>query len=189
MFYKPKFDFRLAILFLVLFVLVAPFCMAGGLGGGGISGVQRGIEISGYTRSNVLYIKNTHGLGNGLSDSMTSGGAIESFGPNGSGADNIWSELDALPSNTAGLYLNARITCDATASPSASAIMRIRKEGESMGGGTFYFSTETTGQVQINQTAWVAVNSTKTFDMNYSVTNCADVNVFDITIIGFTTRL
>ena len=189
MFYRPKLDLKLVIIFLGLFVLAAPFVMAAGLGGGGIGGQQKGVEISGYTKSNVLYIKDTHGLGNTLSSQMTSGGAVESFGPTGSGADNIWSELDALPSNTSGLYLNARITCDATASPSASAIMRIRKEGETMGGGTFYFSTETTGQVQINQKTWVGVNSDKIFDMNYTVTNCADVNVFEITIIGFSTTL
>ena len=74
--------------------------------------VQGAEVVSGHTRAgNVQILDDGSGTGFGLFTLTTnlSSGVAETIGPTGSGADNIWTVLDNLPSNARAIIVDCRI--------------------------------------------------------------------------------
>lgn len=88
---------------------------------------------SGYLRLGQLYI-NDEALDEAGFDVKTNvaDSTWESVGPTGSGADNIWTALDSVPSTAIALRVRLSLSVLNTSVSSETAVMRVRKTGSSV---------------------------------------------------------
>jgi len=86
------------------------------LDGSQLSDLQGGSAASGFMRvKNTYYLDGTAAVGTILSlQGVITESAWETVGPTGSGADNIWTALDALPSAAIGVIVELWLAANAT---------------------------------------------------------------------------
>lgn len=69
-----------------------------------------GSAVTGFARGNVTYTRNTYTANTSVVSTNQAASASESYGPTGSGADNIWTALDSLPTGTTAVILSCYLS-------------------------------------------------------------------------------
>lgn len=122
--------------------------------------------VAGFVSAKDIYFDKTGLSSTALSLTNTS---AETFGPTGSGADNIWTELDSLPSSTTALYVVLHLNISMS-STSKGNMQCFARDGDDPAIGT---GAQRVGFVQgqgaigdqfgNDNTAWLPVNSSGIF--------------------------
>lgn len=107
---------------------------------------------------------------------LTAGGAWESFGPTGSGADNIWTALDSVPSDATWVELDVQWVI--TANSSGNASVKLYACSAAVVSPVAGYTTEILNmyttvddQETVRLKAKVPVDSSQRFQMHYTNTN------------------
>lgn len=122
--------------------------------------------------------------------SLIPNGASESIGPTGSGATNIWTALDDLPSNTFGLKL--KVTINGSRTSSTSSLFGVSCSFNTTGGANLYSPTSAGGYGSSTEPGFsegigifdIILDANKRFDASWGYTG-TDTQLFAIQLIGF----
>lgn len=154
------------------------------------AGGNIGPAITNYDKSGTFYPANGDSSFLGYNIASTIGSSYESIGPTGAGADNLWTELDDLPSNAIAVLVNISNRVDgATIGDTYRNDVFARKTGAANGNivssARFINRSASLGSDQNISQVIIPVDSSNRIDMLYQVAGTAIVDSVSMTLLGF----
>jgi len=155
-----------------------------------------GAAVSNYTRSlGGLYLHNNGADSTGFNAITIGSGIWKSLGPTDSGADNIWTAMDAIPDGAKIALLGVRLDGSRTtgSDTNATLIAYARQTGSSAGQSTQteigraqgYGGTTITPRFTAHLVVPVPLDASRRFDFSYDSTTLSAVNTVSLYLKGF----
>lgn len=144
--------------------------------------------ISGYVSGMRTYIKSSGTRTDFDVDANIAASTYESIGPTGSGATNIWSDMDDIPDGASAVIISCLATVTANGTTGTTATINVRQTGETMAHTALsrYFEASNSGDLNTATAAivFVPIDSSKRFDLRWASSG-ASANDFSIGFVGF----
>ena len=145
--------------------------------------------VSGYQGYVITYLPTSSPV-NLVLTGLIANGTTESIGPTGSGATNIWTALDSLPSNTFGLKL--KVTINGSRTSGSSSLFGVSCSFRTTGGSNTYAPTSAGDYGSSTEPGFsegigifdIILDDQKRFDASWGYTG-TDTELFAIELIGF----
>ncbi|MDH5188320.1 MAG: hypothetical protein OEW37_05115 [Rhodospirillaceae bacterium] len=150
--------------------------------------------VTGYYSAQNITIDNAGGSTASFSLGSYIGAAWESVGPTGSGAANIWTALDAVPSTATGLLLKAYLS--ATGSTNGTTYQQLlyaRRTGSGLATSNSTVAaanafTNRSGASQLGQAVSVfpiAIDSSLRFDLYFIISGSPSPSISSLSLVGW----
>lgn len=151
--------------------------------------------VTGFTYSNLYYIDDTGDsqTGNSFDVATNIGAAWESVGPTGSGATNIWTALDVLPSTAKWVEIGIYLGIGRALVTGVSSNLYARAGGSAVAANNYTRAataqssdTNNTGpNVYTYTTKKIPVDSSIIFDLYHDFTASPNTHLAEIYLVGF----